>query len=47
MVVADALIGHIFQGSADSDMDSSLVFRDGYITNVWDLGSDDTSRVSA
>ena len=28
-------------------MDTSHIFKYGYSTNVWDPGSDDTSRVSA
>ena len=28
-------------------MDASVIFRNGYSTDVWDPGSDDTSRVSA
>ena len=28
-------------------MDTFLIFRDGYSTDVWDSGSNDTSRESA
>jgi len=47
VVDGNALMGDIFQGLVDSDRDASLIFQNGYSTNVWDLGSDDTSRVSA
>ena len=43
VVDANVLMGDIFQGLADSDMDASLIFQNGYSTYVWDLGSDDTS----
>ena len=43
VVDANALMGDIFQGPADSDMDASLIFLNGYSTDVWDHGSDDTS----
>jgi hypothetical protein len=47
VVVADVLRGHILQGPGDSDRDASLACRHGYITYVWDPGSNDTSIVSA
>ena len=46
-VVADVLTEDIVQGPVDSDMDAFLIFRDGYSIDVWDPGSDDTSRVGA
>ena len=43
VVDANALMGDIFQGLVDSDMDTSLIFQNGYTIDVWDPGSDDTS----
>ena len=43
VVDANVLMGDIFQGLADSDRDTSLSFRNGCSTDVWDPGSYDTS----
>jgi hypothetical protein len=44
-------MGHLLLGQVDSDMDALLIGRDIHSTcmdmSIWDLGADDSSRVSA
>jgi hypothetical protein len=46
VVVAKVVSGPMLQGRGDSDRDASLACWHGYITDMWDLGSNDTNKVS-
>jgi hypothetical protein len=51
VVDIDNLMGHLLPGPVCSDEDALLIGQDDHITcldtSIWDIGADDSSRVSA